>query len=195
MLSIIHIVWFHALWYVIKAESEQRIVLFLLQSMKCASICFTFIFGMGMFKVFRWNGIEILIPKHMSKSIIGLLEQIQAKNRYGTFFFETPCRICGKTKKLHIQSFILHSSFVMVLFWTFWPPPSFILMWDLLVRRGEQLHRIWKLQSYPPSRPGRPHPLSRTWQVGFWNQVNQVKHPEPCPWTNLTSQAGCCWTE
>ena len=24
-----------------------------------------FIFRMGMFKVFRWNGLEILIPKHM----------------------------------------------------------------------------------------------------------------------------------
>ena len=34
------------------------------------------IFWMGMFKVFRWNGLEILIPKHMWKSIIGPLEQI-----------------------------------------------------------------------------------------------------------------------
>ena len=31
---------------------------------------------MGMFKVFRWNRLEILIPKHMWKSIIGPLEQI-----------------------------------------------------------------------------------------------------------------------
>ena len=34
------------------------------------------IFWMGMFKVFRWNGLEILITKHMWKSIIGPLEQI-----------------------------------------------------------------------------------------------------------------------
>ena len=34
------------------------------------------IFWMGMFKVFRWNGLEILILKHMWKSIIGPLEQI-----------------------------------------------------------------------------------------------------------------------
>ena len=68
--------------------------------MKCASMCFThnlsfiaelqasncprmrflkighLIFWMGMFKVFRWNGLEILIPKHMWKSQIGPLEQI-----------------------------------------------------------------------------------------------------------------------
>ena len=35
-----------------------------------------FVYWMGMFKVFRWNGIEILIPKHPWKSIIGPLEQI-----------------------------------------------------------------------------------------------------------------------
>ena len=34
------------------------------------------IFWMCMFKVLRWNGLEILIPKHMWKSIIGPLEQI-----------------------------------------------------------------------------------------------------------------------
>ena len=34
------------------------------------------IFWIGMFKVFRWFGLEILIPKHMWKSIIGPLEQI-----------------------------------------------------------------------------------------------------------------------
>ena len=34
------------------------------------------IFWMGMFKVFSWNGLEILISKHMWKSIIGPLEQI-----------------------------------------------------------------------------------------------------------------------
>ena len=34
------------------------------------------IFRIGMFKVSRWNGLEILIPKHLWKSIIGPLEQI-----------------------------------------------------------------------------------------------------------------------
>ena len=34
------------------------------------------LFWMGMFKVFRWNGLEILIPEYMWKSIIGPLEQI-----------------------------------------------------------------------------------------------------------------------
>ena len=34
------------------------------------------IFWIGMFKGFRSNGLEILIPKHMWKSIIGPLEQI-----------------------------------------------------------------------------------------------------------------------
>ena len=32
---------YFVLWYVIKAESDQRVLLFLLQSMKCASMCFT----------------------------------------------------------------------------------------------------------------------------------------------------------
>ena len=34
------------------------------------------LFWMGMIKVFRWNGLEILILKHMWKYIIGPLEQI-----------------------------------------------------------------------------------------------------------------------
>ena len=33
-------------------------------------------FWMGIWNVLRWNGLEILIPKHMWKSIIGPLEQI-----------------------------------------------------------------------------------------------------------------------
>ena len=32
---------YFVLWYVIKAESDQRVLLFLLQNMKCASMCFT----------------------------------------------------------------------------------------------------------------------------------------------------------
>ena len=48
------------------------------------------IFWMGMFKVFRWNGLEILIPKHMWKSIIGPLEQLKIAMGH---FFGTPCRI------------------------------------------------------------------------------------------------------
>ena len=38
-----------------------------------------FIFWMGMFKVFRWNRLKTLIPKHMWKSIIGPI------------FFGKPC--------------------------------------------------------------------------------------------------------
>ena len=85
------------LGYVIKDESDYRVLLFLLQSMKCASMCFThhlshdsivmsanaflvflrhLIFWMGMLNVFRWDGLKILIPKHMWKSIIGPLGQI-----------------------------------------------------------------------------------------------------------------------
>ena len=64
------------------------------------------IFRMGMFKMFRWNGLEILIPKHLWKSIIAPLEQIWAKNRYGTFF-GTPCIKIHFAKKLGQNS---HSS-------------------------------------------------------------------------------------
>ena len=35
--------------------------------------------------VARWNGLEILIPKHMWKSKIRLLEQKLDENRYVTF--------------------------------------------------------------------------------------------------------------
>ena len=38
----------------------------------------------------RWNRLKILIPKHMWKSKIGLLEQISAKNPYVTFFLGHP---------------------------------------------------------------------------------------------------------
>ena len=150
---------YFVLGYVIIDESDYRVLLFLLQSMKCASMCFThhlsseleasdwrmqkvkitlfnansgdkswsstlfaelisvshrplgsplsslsssswsvvqvllagekmmsahaflvflghLIFWMGIFKVFRCNGLEILIPKHMWKNIIEPLEQI-----------------------------------------------------------------------------------------------------------------------
>ena len=42
-------------------------------------------FWIGNIKVARWNGLEILIPKHMWKSKIGLLEQIWAQNPFVTF--------------------------------------------------------------------------------------------------------------
>ena len=36
-----------------------------------------------------WNGLKILIPKHMRKCKIGLLEQIWAQNSYDIFFWVT----------------------------------------------------------------------------------------------------------
>ena len=48
------------------------------------------IFWIGMFKVFRWFGLEILIPKHMWKRKIGPLQQIWASICYGTFFLGHP---------------------------------------------------------------------------------------------------------
>ena len=49
-----------------------------------------FWFWMGNIEVARWNGVDFLIPKHMRKSKIGLLEQISAKNPYVTFFLGHP---------------------------------------------------------------------------------------------------------
>ena len=46
-------------------------------------------FSMGNIKMARWNGLEILIPKHMWKSKIGLLEQIWGQNPYVAFFWVT----------------------------------------------------------------------------------------------------------
>ena len=45
------------------------------------------IFWMGMFKVFRWNGLEILIPKHMWKSKIRPLELKKDKKSPKYLFF------------------------------------------------------------------------------------------------------------
>ena len=45
-------------------------------------------FLIGIWKL-RWNGLKILIPKHMWKSKIGPLQQIWASIRYGTFFWGT----------------------------------------------------------------------------------------------------------
>ena len=42
-----------------------------------------------LFQVFRSNGLEILILKHMWKNKIGPLQQIWASKRYGTFFWDT----------------------------------------------------------------------------------------------------------
>ena len=49
-----------------------------------------FWFWMGNIGVARWNGFNFLIPKHLRKSKIGLLEQIWAKNPYVTFFLGHP---------------------------------------------------------------------------------------------------------
>ena len=43
-------------------------------------------FWMAIVWVARWNGLEILVPKHMWKSKIRLLEQKLNKKRYVTFF-------------------------------------------------------------------------------------------------------------
>ena len=47
-------------------------------------------FSMGNIKVATWNGLKILIPKHMWKSKIGLLEQIWGQNPYDAFFLGHP---------------------------------------------------------------------------------------------------------
>ena len=49
-----------------------------------------FWFWMGDIEVARWNGVDFLVPKHLRKSKIGLLEQIWAKNPYVTFFLGHP---------------------------------------------------------------------------------------------------------
>ena len=49
-----------------------------------------FWFWMGDIEVVRWNGVDFLVPKHLRKSKIGLLEQIWAKNPYVTFFLGHP---------------------------------------------------------------------------------------------------------
>ena len=49
-----------------------------------------FWFWMGDIEVARWKGVDFLVPKHLRKSKIGLLEQIWAKNPYVTFFLDHP---------------------------------------------------------------------------------------------------------
>ena len=48
---------------------------------------------MGDIEVARWNGVDFLVPKHLRKSKIGLLEQIWAKNPYVAFFLGHPVQI------------------------------------------------------------------------------------------------------
>ena len=47
-------------------------------------------FWMGIWNVLRWNGLKILILKHMWKSEIGPLQHIWVSKRYGTFFLGHP---------------------------------------------------------------------------------------------------------
>ena len=54
----------------------------------------SFFFWMGICKVPRCNGLEILVPKHLWKSKIGPLQLILATKRYVTFFWVTLCNIC-----------------------------------------------------------------------------------------------------
>ena len=52
-------------------------------------------FWMNNIKVARWDGLKILIPKHMWKIKIGLLEQIWARIPYVTFFLGHPVFLVG----------------------------------------------------------------------------------------------------
>ena len=47
------------------------------------------IFWIGMFKVFRWNGLKILIPKHMWKVKSDLWNRFKLKIAMGHFFWST----------------------------------------------------------------------------------------------------------
>ena len=47
-------------------------------------------FWMDTFWIARWNGLKILIPKHMWKTKIELQEQIWGQNPYDTFFLGHP---------------------------------------------------------------------------------------------------------
>ena len=60
-------------------------------------------FWMGNIKVARWNGVDFLIPKHMRKSKIGLLEQIWAQNPYDTFFWVTLYIISNNTTDINCK--------------------------------------------------------------------------------------------
>ena len=85
------------IWYGLPMQSRQC---FISTSYDCGEIFvyarffFMFLgylwFWTGNIKVARWNGLEIMIPKHMWKSKIGLLEQIWGQNPYGTFFLGHP---------------------------------------------------------------------------------------------------------
>ena len=81
-----------------KADSVLSALQMAVEKFVCTRVFFTFLgylwFWIGNIKVARWNGLEILIPKHMWKSKIGLLEEIWAQNPYVTFFLGHPVYIC-----------------------------------------------------------------------------------------------------
>ena len=78
-----------------KADSVLSALQMAVEKFVCTRVFFTFLgylwFWIGNIKVARWNGLEILIPKHMWKSKIGLLEEIWAQNPYVTFFLGPLC--------------------------------------------------------------------------------------------------------
>ena len=75
-----------------------------------------FWFWMGISKVTRWNGLEILVPKHLWKSKIGPLQQILDTKRYVSFFLGHPVDLTSDRsyilKKCKIRfNLILHFDF------------------------------------------------------------------------------------
>ena len=75
----------------------------------------TFIAFLGYFwfwmldiEVARWNGVDFLVPKHMRKSKIGILEQIWAKNPYVTFFWVTLYTIPNTSPPPLLHQIIIH---------------------------------------------------------------------------------------
>ena len=77
-----------------KVDSALSALHMTVEKFLCTRVFFMFLgylwFWTGNIKVARWNGLEIMIPKHMWKSKIGLLEEIWAQNPYVTFFLGHP---------------------------------------------------------------------------------------------------------
>ena len=69
-----------------------------------------FWFWMGISKVTRWNGLEILVPKHLWKSKIGPLQQILDTKRYVSFFLGHPVCVVSQEPSVKHKSVYMMST-------------------------------------------------------------------------------------
>ena len=125
-----------------------------------------FWFWMGDIEVVRWNGDDFLVPKHLQKSKIGLLEQIWAKNPYVTFCLGHPVYL-GSLPRIISRTCL--DSLVLFIFYQWWNP----MVWQVR-RQYWNLPRVHRRLQHPDLAHHRKILPGFIWKLWFKTVISLV---------------------